>query len=185
MVHLADGAALEADLVVVGIGVVPEPSSGWRARALTIDNGVVCDETLFAADGVVAAGDVARWTHRSLGRAAPGRALDQRRRGRGGGRPQPDGRIGRGRSPTIRSPSSGPTSTRPRSRCIGLPGPDDEVVVVDGSVEEGKLVALYRRGDRLRAALAFSRARQLMAYRSAAGRRCLVRRGTGRWRVGS
>ncbi len=37
---------------------------------------------------------------------------------------------------------------------IGLPGPDDEVVVVEGSVEEGKLVALYRRGDRLRAALA-------------------------------
>ncbi len=48
---------------------------------------------------------------------------------------------------------------------IGLPGPDDEVVVVEGSVEEGKLVALYRRGDRLRAALAFSRPRQLMAYR--------------------
>ncbi len=48
---------------------------------------------------------------------------------------------------------------------IGLPGPDDEVVVVDGSVEEGKFVALYRRGDRLRAALAFSRPRQLMAYR--------------------
>ena len=37
--------------------------------------------------------------------------------------------------------------------------------MVDGSVEEGKLVALYRRGDRLRAVLAFSRARQLMAYR--------------------
>jgi NADPH-dependent 2,4-dienoyl-CoA reductase/sulfur reductase-like enzyme len=48
---------------------------------------------------------------------------------------------------------------------IGLPGPDDEAVVVDGSVEEGKLVALYRRGDRLRAALAFSRPRQLMGYR--------------------
>ena len=48
---------------------------------------------------------------------------------------------------------------------IGLPGPDDEVVVVEGSVEEGKLVALYRRGDRLRAALAFSRPRHLMAYR--------------------
>ncbi len=37
--------------------------------------------------------------------------------------------------------------------------------MVEGSVEEGKLVALYRRGDRLRAALAFSRPRHLMAYR--------------------
>jgi NADPH-dependent 2,4-dienoyl-CoA reductase/sulfur reductase-like enzyme len=48
---------------------------------------------------------------------------------------------------------------------IGLPGPDDEVVVVEGSIEEGKFVALYRRGDRLRAALAFSQPRLLMAYR--------------------
>ena len=48
---------------------------------------------------------------------------------------------------------------------IGLPGPEDEVVVVEGSVEARKLVALYRRGDKLRAALAFSRPRQLMAYR--------------------
>jgi hypothetical protein len=48
---------------------------------------------------------------------------------------------------------------------IGLTGPDDEVVVVSGSVEEGKLVALYRRGDRLQGVLAFSQPRQLMAYR--------------------
>ena len=38
-------------------------------------------------------------------------------------------------------------------------------MVVDGSAEDRKLVALYRRGDRLSAALGISRARQLMAYR--------------------
>ncbi len=48
---------------------------------------------------------------------------------------------------------------------IGLPGPDDEVEVVEGSAGDAKLVALYRRGDRLQAVLAFNQARRLMSYR--------------------
>ena len=60
-VRLAGGQRVPADLVVVGIGVVPE--TGWLASSgLAIDNGLVCDATLAtAAPGVVAAGDVARW----------------------------------------------------------------------------------------------------------------------------
>jgi 3-phenylpropionate/trans-cinnamate dioxygenase ferredoxin reductase subunit len=48
---------------------------------------------------------------------------------------------------------------------IGHPGPDDEVVVVDGSVDERRFVALYGRAGRFTAALGFSRPRQLMGYR--------------------
>jgi 3-phenylpropionate/trans-cinnamate dioxygenase ferredoxin reductase subunit len=48
---------------------------------------------------------------------------------------------------------------------IGLPRADDEVEVVEGSAAAGKLVALYRRGGRLQAALAFNQARRLMSYR--------------------
>ena len=60
VVRLADGSEIEADVVVVGIGVVP--NTEWlEGSGLTIDNGVVCDETTLAAPGVVAAGDVARW----------------------------------------------------------------------------------------------------------------------------
>jgi NADPH-dependent 2,4-dienoyl-CoA reductase/sulfur reductase-like enzyme len=59
-VEMVDGTALEADVVLVGIGVVP--NTGWlEGSGLTIDNGVVCDATLLAAPGIVAAGDVARW----------------------------------------------------------------------------------------------------------------------------
>ena len=55
-----------ADVVVVGIGVVP--TTDWLADSgLTIDNGVVCDDRLFAADGIVAAGDIARWQWRHDG----------------------------------------------------------------------------------------------------------------------
>lgn len=53
-----------ADLVVIGLGVIP--ATDWlNGSGLRVDNGVVCDAT-GAVDGgtdVVAAGDVARWWH--------------------------------------------------------------------------------------------------------------------------
>jgi 3-phenylpropionate/trans-cinnamate dioxygenase ferredoxin reductase subunit len=163
VVHLADGTDLPADVVVVGIGVVP--SVGWlEGSGLTLDNGVVCSETLFAGDRVVAAGDVARWTHGRLGEqlrvehwtnAAEGGAAAARNLLAGSAAAQAYEPV----------PFFWSDQYSTKIQVVGLPGPDDEVVVVEGSVEEGKLVALYRRGDRLRAALAFSRPRQLMAYR--------------------
>ena len=66
IVETADGERLEADVVVVGIGVAP--AVDWlQDSGLTLENGVVCDDRLFAADGVVAAGDVARWVWRHDG----------------------------------------------------------------------------------------------------------------------
>src|SRR3954453_1557295 len=66
-VLLPDGRALAADVVVVGIGVVP--ATGWLAGSgVTIDAGVVCDASLRAAPGVWAVGDVCRWESPRLGR---------------------------------------------------------------------------------------------------------------------
>ena len=60
VVALSDGETVPADVVVVGIGVAP--NTEWLVGSgLSIENGVVCDDRLFAAEGVVAAGDVARW----------------------------------------------------------------------------------------------------------------------------
>jgi NADPH-dependent 2,4-dienoyl-CoA reductase/sulfur reductase-like enzyme len=66
-VELSDGTSIEADTVVVGIGVTP--NTGWlESSGLALDDGIVCDEHCRATtaggatvDGVVAAGDVARW----------------------------------------------------------------------------------------------------------------------------
>jgi NADPH-dependent 2,4-dienoyl-CoA reductase/sulfur reductase-like enzyme len=59
-VVLSDRSVLAADLVVVGIGTAPETE--WlRSSSLDVTDGVRCDETLMAAPGVYAAGDVARW----------------------------------------------------------------------------------------------------------------------------
>ena len=65
-VEFDDGTLLDADLVVIGIGVVP--ATNWLVTSgLTIDNGIVCDRTCLAAPGVVAAGDVARWPNERFG----------------------------------------------------------------------------------------------------------------------
>ncbi len=68
LVSLADGTSLEADLVVVGVGVLPNTELAERA-GLKTDNGILVDEHLRSSDpDVFAAGDVANATHPLLGR---------------------------------------------------------------------------------------------------------------------
>jgi NADPH-dependent 2,4-dienoyl-CoA reductase/sulfur reductase-like enzyme len=162
-VVLDDGTVLPADLVVVGIGVVP--AVGWlEDSGLTIDNGIVCDETLWTgAPGVYAAGDVVSWInpmfdlrHRmenwtaaaEQGAAAARNALDPE--------------------------NAKPYATVPyfwsdwydvRIQFVGLPDAD-EVLLVDGDVDrDGRWVALYRRGDRLIGALTVNGQSEIMKYR--------------------
>ena len=56
-VNCADGTSLEADLVIVGIGVIPNIEVAQEA-GLDCDNGIVVDETCkTSADNIYAAGD--------------------------------------------------------------------------------------------------------------------------------
>jgi len=63
-VVLSDGTSIPAAAVVVGVGV--RPNTDWlESSGLELDRGVLVDERLVAAPGVVAVGDVAaRWSPR-------------------------------------------------------------------------------------------------------------------------
>ena len=66
-VLLAGADALPADVVVTGIGV--RPAVDWlTGSGLDVDGGVLVDEWLRAAPGVVAVGDVAHWWSRRWNR---------------------------------------------------------------------------------------------------------------------
>ena len=77
-VQLADGRRLAADVVLVGIGAIPNVE--WlRDSPLQLSNGVVCDEGgATSIPNVVAVGDCAAWHEPCRRLAAPRRTLDRR-----------------------------------------------------------------------------------------------------------
>lgn len=167
-VVLEDGTILEADLVVVGIGVVP--AVDWlEGSGLTLDNGVVCDETLWTGlPGVYAAGDVANWIN-------PMFSIRQRMENWTAAAEQ--GAIAARNA--IDPDNAKPYSTVPyfwsdwydvRIQFVGLPEAD-EVRVVDGDVDrDGRWVALYRRDNRLVGVLTVDGQTEIMKYRVMIGK---------------
>lgn len=160
-VALSDGSELSADAVLVAIGARPE--TRWlEGSGLELDDGVVCDETLVAAAGVVVAGDVARvrppggaswrvehWTNAAEQGAHAAASL----------------LAGAGAAPFASVPYFWSDQFDLKLQAIGTPDPGAEIAVVDGSLEEGRFVACYGRDGLLVAAVALGRPRQLMALR--------------------
>jgi len=176
-VRLADGGALDADLVVVGIGVTP--NTGWlEGSGVALDDGVVCNASTWVAPGIVAAGDVARWpSHRfgelmrvehwdnaiTMGEHAARRLLADL----AGTDPGPGG----SHEPYDPVPWFWSDQYDRKIQLAGRSSGADEVRVVDGDVADRRFVALYRRGERLAGVLAMNRPRPLMAYRALVERR--------------
>jgi 3-phenylpropionate/trans-cinnamate dioxygenase ferredoxin reductase subunit len=61
------GEDIEADVVVIGVGITPNTELA-AAAGLGVDDGVVVNEYLEAADAIYAAGDIARYHSPTLGR---------------------------------------------------------------------------------------------------------------------
>jgi NADPH-dependent 2,4-dienoyl-CoA reductase/sulfur reductase-like enzyme len=162
-VRLTDGTVVDVDLVVVGIGVMP--NTDWlEGSGLTIDNGVLCDRTCLAAPGVVAAGDVARWPNERFGEVMRVEHWDNAiSMGTHAARTLLAGAAAEPYAPV---PWFWSDQYDRKIQLAGRAGPDDLVEVVAGSVEERRLVALYGRGGTVVGVLGMNQPAQVMRWRS-------------------
>lgn len=169
-VLLGDGTTIPADVVVVGIGV--RPATDWlEGSGVTIEDGVVCDDTCLAAPGVVAAGDLARWPNplfdgESMRLEHWTNAAEQG--------------VYAGRR-LLSSDAVAPFAPVPfvwsdqydvKIQVAGRVRGDDRIEIVDGAIDELRFVAAVGREGRLVGAVAFNRPRVLMQYRRLIAERC-------------
>lgn len=176
-----EGELIEADVVVVGIGVVP--AVAWLGDSgLQLRDGVVCNATLNALDaegavvpGVYAAGDVLRWPNELFG--------EEMRVEHWTNAAEQGAEAAKNLLSVAGVRDAAPAAYAPvpffwsdqfdiRVQFLGRASADDHVEVVLGSTEpneEGivKFLALYRSGDGLHGALGVNAPRWVMKLRGA------------------
>jgi len=178
--RLDDGAVLDCDFVVLGLG--GEPRTEWlRGSGLDVSDGVLCGPTCHAVDQwgrtmphIVAAGDVARWPNPRFD-SQPRRvehlihavemgqhAADALLRG-------PNNAARFAPVPRFWSEQHGT-----RIQATGIPALGTDVEIVEGSLRSERFVARYSRttpyGPQIVAAVAFDMPLELLEYRDQIGR---------------
>jgi 3-phenylpropionate/trans-cinnamate dioxygenase ferredoxin reductase subunit len=167
-VTLSDGAEEEVDVVVVGIGVVP--NTEWlEGSGLTVDDGVVCDETTLAAPRVVAAGDVARWPNPRFGGEVMRvehweHALDMAAHAARRLLADVAGEPGEPYAPV---PWFWSDQYDRKLQLAGRVRPTDRQAVVAGALDEERFCVLYGRDDAVTGVLAVNMAAKVVRYRRA------------------
>jgi NADPH-dependent 2,4-dienoyl-CoA reductase/sulfur reductase-like enzyme len=163
-VDLADGRHLPADVVVVGIGGVPNIE--WlHGSGIELGNGVVCGSNgQTNIPNVVAVGDCAAWRDASTG--VPHRVEHWT-----GALERPAiavatllaGGIDQGAA--VKAPYFWSDQYGRRIQFAGIAHPDDEITIEEGSCEDGCFLATYRRDGRLVAVLGVDQPRMFTRWR--------------------
>jgi NADPH-dependent 2,4-dienoyl-CoA reductase/sulfur reductase-like enzyme len=162
-IALDDGGAILGDTVVVGIGAAPNVE--WLADSdLQLDDGVVCDETLFAADQIVAAGDVARWYRNDLTRTVRlehwTNAVKQAEHA------ARNLLLGRAKAvPFVDQPYAWSDQFGLRIEVLGLPSEHHDHAIVWGNPDDGRFLISYRDGHELTAVVGINAMRPLLTLR--------------------
>ncbi len=146
-VRLASGSAVDCDLVVVGVGVMPR-SGLAHAAGIDVDNGIVVDERLqTSAPGVFAAGDVANHRHPQFGPLRVEHWANALNQGLAAGRSM----LGTG-EPYDRVPYFFSDQYDVGMEYSGYAGPDDDVVF-RGDREGREFIAFWLRDERVMAGM--------------------------------
>lgn len=167
----SDGSHVEADLAVVALGAVRNTEwledSGLAAgpRGVACDAGCrVFDMYGIVTDDIFVAGDVARFPHPLFGYQMLslehwGNAVAQ-------ARVAAHNMVSPGplRRPHLAVPSFWSSQFGRNIKSVGVPTFSDQVVIAQGSLEEGRLVAVYGYRGRVTAAVTVNMAKWLQYY---------------------
>ncbi|GAB3731497.1 NAD(P)/FAD-dependent oxidoreductase [Nocardiopsis nanhaiensis] len=164
-VRLADGSAIEASLVVAGVGV--HLNTEWlRGSGVELfgDGAVVCDEfSATSVPDVYAVGDLANWPHpRYGGRIRLEHWTNASEQGEAAAR---NLLAGSGRTPFTPVPYFWSDQYKKKVQLLGQGAPADQVAFVHGSPEDRKFVAFLGRGGMLTGVLGLRSTPRTMRYR--------------------
>jgi NADPH-dependent 2,4-dienoyl-CoA reductase/sulfur reductase-like enzyme len=158
-VRFEDGAELRAALVVVGAGALP--NFEWlEGSGLTLDNGVVVDQNLLARERIAAIGDVARFSWPNVMGEELVRIEHWEVANLHAQALAHYWMTGEGAS-ALMVPYFWSDQYGKKIQMLGHPRPSDDVVMVEGSREQGKWLALYSREGYVTGVVSLSRPRGL------------------------
>jgi len=161
-VELSDGVRIDADLVVLGLGVIP--TTDWLAESgLDISDGVACDSSLRAVgwSDIYAVGDVARWRHPQFDESL---RIEHWTNANEHADVVASAIVGEhkvaGSVPYVWSDQYGR-----RIQIVGRPKADDDITVVDDP--DGRHIAVYERAGRVVGVLTVDAPRGMLKGRRA------------------
>ena len=166
-VRLGDGDVVDADVVVVGIGVAP--ATEWLdGGGLELRDGVVCDESLLAAPLIYAAGDCARWINPLFGEAGEEMRVEHWTNAAEQGAAAASNLLaelaGEPTTPYAPVPFFWSDQFESRIQFVGRAHGDDEVRLIAGD-GDGNFAALYGYAGRLRGVLGVNMPKLVMPFR--------------------
>jgi 3-phenylpropionate/trans-cinnamate dioxygenase ferredoxin reductase subunit len=158
----AGGGRIDADVVVVAIGV--RPATDWLAGSgIALDDGVLCDEYCATSlPRVYAAGDVARWRHPRSGEHV--RVEHWTNAAEQGTAAARNLLAGAGAQPYAPVPTFWSDQYDLKIQFAGRAVPRAEVHVTAGDLASRRFVALYGVAGKLSAVLAVRRAAQFVRW---------------------
>jgi NADPH-dependent 2,4-dienoyl-CoA reductase/sulfur reductase-like enzyme len=162
-VRLSDGTTEAADVIVVGLGAVP--NADWLdGSGLRIDGGVWCDEFCSAGPGIYAAGDIASWINPHFGtRMRVEHRLHASEQAAYVARSIVKGReVG----PFAPIPFFWSDQFGVRLQAFGHVSPSQDFLVVEGSLESRRFVATCSDEHRIMGVIGAGMPRQTRALRS-------------------
>jgi apoptosis-inducing factor 3 len=164
-VQLSDGEPIDADLVVLGVGVKPRIALATKAGIAT-DKGILVDEFLeTSVPGIFAAGDIAQWQDKvhSERRRVEHWVVAERQ-----GQVAAENMLGM-RRPFMSVPFFWSAHYDVTIRYIGYASSWD-AVEIDGSIEKQDCIVAYKKGGRTVAAASINRDIGLLECEVAMGR---------------